>query len=199
MNWEFKELGYDFNALEPFIDEKTMQVHYLKHYKTYHEKALQALNGDTKKSVEQVLLTDKSAVMQNNGGGFYNHTIFWEILGKNNGGAPFGRLAQLIDKDFGSFNLFKEKFANAALTLFGSGWVFLLFDEKMEKLEIIQRHNQDHPLCGKKVLMGLDVWEHAYYLKYQNRRADYIEAFWNVVDFKKVALRLEHENAFIVS
>jgi Fe-Mn family superoxide dismutase len=198
MDWEFKELGYDFNALEPFIDETTMRVHYLKHYKTYHEKALQALNGDTKKSVEEVLLTDKSALMQNNGGGFYNHTIFWEILGNTNHHLPKGKLLELINKDFGSFALFKEKFSNACLTLFGSGWVFLLFDEKIGKLEIIQRHNQDHPLCGKKVLMGLDVWEHAYYLKYQNRRADYIEAFWNVVDFKKVGYRLEHENVFIL-
>jgi Fe-Mn family superoxide dismutase len=199
MDWEFKELGYDFDALEPFIDAKTMEVHYSKHYKTYHLKALEALNGCVDKSVEKVLLTNKSAVIQNNGGGFYNHTIFWEILGKNHGKGPEQKLAELIDKDFKSFAAFKEKFANAALTLFGSGWVFLLFDEKKGELEIIQRHNQDHPLCGKKVLMGLDVWEHAYYLKFQNRRPDYIEAFWNVVDWEKVAYRLKHESVFALN
>ena len=199
MDWEFKELGYDFDALEPFIDAKTMEVHYSKHYKTYHAKAVEALNGALNKSVEEVLLTNKSALIQNNGGGFYNHSIFWEILGKNHGKGPEKKLAELINKDFASFAAFKEKFANAALTLFGSGWVFLLFDEKKDQLEIIQRHNQDHPLCGKKVLMGLDVWEHAYYLKFQNRRPDYIEAFWNVVDWEKVAYRLKHESVFVLN
>ena len=199
MDWEFKELGYDFDALEPFIDAKTMEVHYSKHYKTYHAKAVEALNGALNKSVEEVLLTNKSALIQNNGGGFYNHSIFWEILGKNQGKGPEKNLAELINKDFETFAAFKEKFATAALTLFGSGWVFLLFDEKKDQLEIIQRHNQDHPLCGKKVLMGLDVWEHAYYLKFQNRRPDYIEAFWNVVDWEKVAYRLKHESVFALN
>jgi superoxide dismutase, Fe-Mn family len=199
MDWEFKELGFDFNALEPFIDAKTMEVHYTKHYKAYHTKAVAALNNKLDKSVEEVLLTDKSAAVQNNGGGFYNHTIFWEILGKNGGQGPSSKLDELMVKDFGSFDAFKETFAKAAATLFGSGWVWLLFDEKEGKLEIIQRSNQDHPLCEKKVLMGLDVWEHAYYLNYQNKRPDYVEAFWNVVDWKKVESRLEHESAFCLT
>jgi superoxide dismutase, Fe-Mn family len=196
MDWKFKELGYEFNALEPFIDAATMEVHYTKHYKAYHTKALAALSDDTSKAVEEVLLTDLRPAIQNNGGGFYNHSVFWEILGKNNGMTPEGNLGDLIDKSFGSFDSFKEKFASAAATLFGSGWVWLLHDETSNELEIIQRHNQDHPLCGKKVLMGLDVWEHAYYLKYQNKRPDYVAAFWEVVDWKKVENRLITEKSF---
>lgn len=196
MDWEFKELGYNFDALEPFIDAKTMEVHYTKHYKAYHTKALDALGSDTSKSVEEVLLTNSSPAIQNNGGGFYNHTIFWQILGKNEGIGPTGELEKAIVDSFGSVDTFKEKFADAAATLFGSGWVWLLADEKTNTLEIIQRHNQDHPLCGKKVLMGLDVWEHAYYLHYQNKRPDYINAFWNVVDWKKVADRYTNEKVF---
>ena len=186
MDWDFKELGYGFEALEPHIDAKTMEVHYTKHYKAYHTKALAALSNDTSKSVEEVLLTDLRPAIQNNAGGFYNHSIFWEILGNNNGEGPSGNVGTLIDKGFGSFDSFKEKFAEAAVTLFGSGWVWLVYDEKSDDLEIIQRHNQDHPLCGKSVLMGLDVWEHAYYLHYQNRRPDYISAFWSVVNWDQV-------------
>ncbi|MCH9617597.1 MAG: Superoxide dismutase [Mn] 1 [Chlamydiia bacterium] len=198
MDWEFKELGYDFDALEPYIDAQTMEIHYTKHYKAYHTKALSALSGDTSKSVEEVLLTDLRPAVQNNGGGFFNHTIFWEILGKNNGEGPSGNVGALIDKAFGSFDVFKEKFAEAGATLFGSGWVFLVYDEKSDELEIIQRHNQDHPLCGKKILMGLDVWEHAYYLNYQNKRPDYIKAFWEVVDWKKVENRFLTEKTFVL-
>ena len=193
MEFKMGELGYSFDALEPYIDAKTMEVHFTKHYAAYFNKAVAALDNDTTKSVEEVLLTDLRPAIQNNAGGFYNHTIFWEILGKNGGKAPAGNIGKLIEKDFGSFDAFKEKFADAAATLFGSGWVWLLFDEKTEELEIIQRHNQDHPLIGKKVLMGLDVWEHAYYLNYQNRRPDYINAFWEVVDWEKV------ENRFLTA
>jgi len=189
MEWKFKELDYGYDALEPHIDAKTMEVHHTKHYKAYFDKAVAALGGDTSKSVEEVLLTDLRPAIQNNGGGFYNHTVFWEILGNNGGAKPEGELATLIDKGFGSFDGFKEKFSEAAATLFGSGWVWLLHDEVSNDLEIIQRHNQDHPLCGKKVLFGLDVWEHAYYLNYQNKRPDYVAAFWNVIDWKKVENR----------
>lgn len=198
MNWEFGKLGYDYGALEPHIDAKTMEIHYTKHFKAYHTKALAALGEDTSMSVEEVLLTDLRPAIQNNAGGFYNHAIFWEILGKNNGKGPEGDLLKLIDKGFGNFDTFKEKFAAAGATLFGSGWVWLLYDEKSDDVEIVQRHNQDHPLCGKKVLFGLDVWEHAYYLNYQNRRPDYISAFWDVVDWKKVENRLLTEKAFVL-
>lgn len=196
MEWKFEELAYGYDALEPFIDAKTMQVHHTKHYKAYFDKALAALSNDTSKSVEEVLMTDLRAAIQNNGGGFYNHTIFWQILGKNEGKGPQGELLSLINKGFGSFDEFKAKFSDAAATLFGSGWVWLLHDEVSNDLEIIQRSNQDHPLCGKKVLMGLDVWEHAYYLNYQNKRPDYVAAFWNVVNWKAVENRFLTEKSF---
>lgn len=199
MDFEMKELGYAFDALAPHIDAKTMEVHYTKHYAAYHSKALAALDNDKSKCVEEVLMLDLRPAVQNNAGGFYNHTVFWEILGKNSGAGPIGNVLKYIEKGFGSFNSFKEKFAEAAATLFGSGWVWLVFDEKSEDLEIIQRHNQDHPLCGKKVLMGLDVWEHAYYLNYQNRRPDYISAFWEVVDWEKVENRFLTEKTFVLS
>ena len=199
MDWKFKELGFEFDELEPFIDAETMEVHFTKHYKAYHTKALEALSDDTSKSVEEVLLTDLRPAIQNNGGGFYNHSIFWQILGKNNGAKPEGELLELINKGFGSFDGFKEKFSNAAATLFGSGWVWLLHDEASNDLEIIQRHNQDHPLCGKRVLFGLDVWEHAYYLKYQNKRPDYVSAFWEVLDWSKVQNRFLTEKTFALS
>ncbi len=196
MDWEMRELGYGYDHLEPFIDKETMMIHYTKHYNAYFTKALEALNHDKSKSVETVLLTDLRPAVQNNAGGFYNHTIFWNILGKNHGKGPLEHLAELIDKGFGSFDKFKEKFSLAATTLFGSGWVWLVYDEKSTDLEIIVRHNQDHPLCGKRVLFGLDVWEHAYYLKYQNKRPDYIAAFWEVVDWKKVENRFLKEKSF---
>ena len=146
--------------------------------------------------MEEVLLTDLRPVIQNNAGGFYNHSLFWQILGKNNGLEPSGNVGRLIEKGFGNFNSFKEKFSDTAANLFGSGWVWLVYNELTNDLEIIARHNQDHPLCGKKILMGLDVWEHAYYLHYQNRRPDYIQAFWNVVDWKKVENRFLTEITF---
>ncbi len=199
MNWEIEELDYDFNALEPYIDAMTMSTHYNKHFKGYHAKALAALSVDLSKSVEETLLTDLRAVIQNNAGGFYNHSVFWKILGKNDGLTPSGNVGKLIDKGFGSFEKFKETFSSEAANLFGSGWVWLVYDEVSEDLEIIIRHNQSHPLCGKKILMGLDVWEHAYYLHYQNRRPDYIDAFWHVVDWKKVENRFLTEKAFQLS
>tara|TARA_A100001015_G_scaffold301718_1_gene388958 strand:+ start:79 stop:675 length:597 start_codon:yes stop_codon:yes gene_type:complete len=195
MDWKFKELEYSYDALEPYIDAQTMETHHSKHYKAYHTKALAALGEDSSKSVEEVLLTDSRPAIQNNGGGFFNHTIFWEILGKGQQ-EPVGQVKNLLDKSFGSFDQFKEKFADAAATVFGSGWVWLLHDEGENKLEIMQKRNQDHPLCGKKILMGLDVWEHAYYLKYQNRRPEYIEAFWSVVNWAKVEERFENETVF---
>ena len=198
MDWKFRDLGYEFNAVEPHIDAKTMEIHYTKHYKAYHQKALAALNDDTSKSVEEVLLTDLRPAVQNNAGGFFNHTIFWEILGLGSV-TPGPHLSKLIDKGFGSFDEFKAKFSEAAATLFGSGWVWLLYDEKSDDLEIIQRHNQDHPLCGKKILFGLDVWEHAYYLKYQNKRPDYIDAFWSVIDWNKVENRFLKEKTFTLA
>ena len=196
MDWKFKDLEYSYDALEPYIDAQTMETHHSKHYKAYHTKALAALGEEaTHKSVEEILLTDSRPAVQNNAGGFFNHTIFWEILGKNHS-EPVGQVKTLIDESFGSFASFQEQFADAAATVFGSGWAWLLHDESSNKLEIIKRPNQDHPLCGKKILMGLDVWEHAYYLKYQNRRPDYIEAFWKVVNWERVEERFATEKPF---
>jgi Fe-Mn family superoxide dismutase len=191
-------LPYPANALEPHIDARTMEIHHGKHHQAYVTNlntALEKAPEQQNKPLEQ-LLAGLNAVpeavrtaVRNNGGGHWNHTLFWELMGPNAGGTPGGKLAQAITSSFGDFEKFKEQFAAAGAGRFGSGWVWLL--NEGGKLSITSTPNQDNPLMeGKKAVLGLDVWEHAYYLKYQNRRPDYITAWWNTVDWDKVASRL---------
>tara|TARA_Y100001935_G_scaffold238369_1_gene224709 strand:+ start:44667 stop:45275 length:609 start_codon:yes stop_codon:yes gene_type:complete len=197
MSYELPELTFAYDALEPSIDAKTMEIHHTKHHQGYTNKFNSAIEGTEleNKSLEEIFssVSEHSAGVRNNGGGFYNHSLFWSILGPNAGGAPTGELAEAIDKAFGSFDAFKDAFANAAATQFGSGWAWLIVNGNGE-LEVTSTPNQDNPLMdvaevkGTPIL-GLDVWEHAYYLNYQNKRPDYISAFWNVVDWSKVAER----------
>jgi Fe-Mn family superoxide dismutase len=194
MAYTLPELAYAYNALEPHFDAKTMEIHHTKHHNAYIQKVNDALSGhemashsieDVLKNIEKVPADKKQAVI-NNGGGHANHTLFWTVIAPNAGGSPSGDLAADIDAAFGSFDAFKEKFANAAATRFGSGWAWLVVSNG--KLEVTSTPNQDSPLMeGKTPILGLDVWEHAYYLNYQNRRPDYISAFWNVVDWNKVS------------
>lgn len=188
------ELGYEYASLEPFIDAQTMEIHYTKHHGTYVEKLNKALEGQedlARKSIED-LLRDIDEVPENirqavinNGGGHANHSFFWEILKVNNGEGPKTELLEAINKEFGSFDEFKIKFNDKALTLFGSGWAFLIVN-KDKKLELTRQSFQNSPLMdGNTPVLGLDVWEHAYYLKYQNRRAEYVDAFWSVINWEK--------------
>ncbi len=197
MAHELPPLPYAYNALEPHIDEQTMRIHHDKHhggYVTNLTNALQA-HADLQGKSVQDLLKDINKVpeairtaVRNNGGGHANHTMFWEIMGPKAGGAPTGALGDALKSTFGSFDAFKEQFGKAAMGRFGSGWAWLV--ETGGKLAIESTANQDSPLMeGKKPIFGLDVWEHAYYLKYQNRRADYVGAFWNVVNWNAVAKR----------
>ncbi len=198
MAHELPKLPYPYDALEPHIDAKTMEIHHTKHHQAYINKLNEAIEGhaDLKKKSVEDLVSGISSVpekirgaVRNHGGGHANHSLFWTIMGPGKGGKPSGKLAQAIDGAFGSFDKFKEAFANAAATRFGSGWAWLVKSGK--KLEVISTANQDSPLMeGQTPILGLDVWEHAYYLKYQNRRPDYIAAFWNVVDWDAVAKRL---------
>jgi Fe-Mn family superoxide dismutase len=189
------DLPYPYNALEPHIDVRTMEIHHTKHHNAYVTKLNAALEQHpdlAAKSVEN-LLTDIGEVpdgirtaVRNNGGGHANHTLFWKIMGPGKGGQPGGDLGTAIDSTFGSFDAFKDTFTNAAATRFGSGWAWLAV--KAGKLEVLSTANQDSPLMeGYNPILGLDVWEHAYYLNYQNRRPDYISAFWNVVNWDQVA------------
>ncbi len=196
MAYEVPDLPYDYAALEPHIDEATMRVHHDKHHQAYVDKANGALEGTewADKSVEEVLQNlsalpaDKQGPVRNNAGGHYNHSLFWQMLSPNGGGAPSGDLAAAIDSAFGSFDAFKEQFKNAGIGQFGSGWSWLVHDGS--GLAVVATPNQDSPLSdGKTPLLGVDVWEHAYYLKYQNKRPDYIDAFWNVVNWDHVAER----------
>ena len=197
MAFELPPLKYSFDALEPYIDAKTMEVHHDKHHAGYTSKLNDAIQ-DTEnegKNIENILKNlDKSdKAVRNNGGGYYNHNLFWEILSPDGGGKPDGELATAIESTFGSFEAFKEEFSKAAATQFGSGWAWLCVHEG-GKLELCSTPNQDNPLmpgvgCGGTPILGLDVWEHAYYLKYQNKRPEYIEAFWNVVNWKEVSAR----------
>lgn len=193
MAFELPKLPYAFDDLDPHIDAKTMEIHHGKHHAAYTTNLNAAIEGTDLEglSIEEILVkgVDKPAV-RNNGGGFYNHNLFWEWMSPLGGGEPTGELAQAIDAAFGSFDKFKEEFAKAAATRFGSGWAWLI--KKDGKLEITSTPNQDNPLMpvadvqGTPIL-GLDVWEHAYYLNYQNRRPDYVSAFFNVVNWDKVA------------
>jgi superoxide dismutase, Fe-Mn family len=196
MAYEVPPLPYDYNALEPHIDEETMRLHHDKHHQAYVDKANGALEGTEwdGKPIEDVLRdlaslpADKRTVVRNNGGGHYNHSLFWEQLGSGKGGAPSGSVGEAIDSAFGSFDDFKAKFKDAGVNQFGSGWAWLVHDGS--GLQVVSTPNQDNPVSeGSTPLLGVDVWEHAYYLKYQNRRPDYIDAFWNVVDWDKVAER----------
>lgn len=198
MAFEVPDLPYSYDALEPHIDEATMRVHHDKHHQAYVDKANAALEGTEweGKGVEEVLKNlsslpaDKQAPVRNNAGGHYNHTLFWQMLSPNGGGSPSGELASAIDSAFGSFDSFKDQFKNAGIGQFGSGWAWLVKDAS--GLAIVSTPNQDSPTSdGKTPLLGVDVWEHAYYLKYQNRRPDYIDAFWNVVNWDYVAERYD--------
>jgi Fe-Mn family superoxide dismutase len=190
------ELGYAYDALEPYIDAKTMEIHHTKHHQAYIDKLNAALDGhaDLQDKTVLELVANMDAVpenirtaVRNHGGGHANHSLFWRVLGPNQGGQPAGKLAAAVDRDFGSFDAFKEKFEAAAANRFGSGWAWLVKDAD-GKLSVDSTANQDSPLMsGKTPLLGLDVWEHAYYLKYQNRRPEYIKAFWNVVNWAQVA------------
>lgn len=194
MAFELPSLPYETNALEPHIDAKTMEIHHGKHHNAYVTKLNDAIKGTDLdgKSIENIMknVSSASAGVRNNGGGHFNHSLFWTILSPNGGGAPSGELAKAIDSKFGSFEKFKEEFAQAAATRFGSGWAWLCVSKGA--LQVCSTPNQDNPLMdlaetkGTPIL-GLDVWEHAYYLNYQNRRPDYIAAFWNVVNWDEVS------------
>ncbi|MGM0507303.1 MAG: superoxide dismutase [Bacteroidota bacterium] len=193
MAYELPKLPYDYDALEPHIDERTMTIHHTKHHQGYTNKLNAALEGHefAKLPVEEVLQRvdelpeSKRQAVINNGGGYANHNLFWEILSPNGGGNPSGELAKAIDSAFGSVDKFKEEFANAAATRFGSGWAWLC-KNKSGELVVTSTPNQDSPYMeGLTPILGLDVWEHAYYLNYQNRRPDYISAFWNIVNWEK--------------
>jgi len=194
MSFQLPNLPYNFDALEPHIDSKTMQIHHGKHHAGYTNKLNAAIAGTDLegKTIEDILknLDMNNTAVRNNGGGYFNHSLFWEIMGPNCGGKPEGQLAAAIDKDFGSFDEFKSNFSSAAGTRFGSGWAWLCVDLN-GGLEVCSTANQDNPLmpgeCGKTPILGLDVWEHAYYLNYQNRRPDYIDAFFNVINWGVVA------------
>jgi len=193
MTFELPKLPYSHDALEPHIDTRTMEIHHGKHHAGYTSKLNAAVAGTDLegKSIEEILSSGTlSAGVRNNGGGFYNHSMFWEVMSPNGGGTPSGALASAIDTTFGSLDVFKETFSNAAATRFGSGWAWLCV--KDGKLSVCSTANQDNPImkgvgCEGTAIMGIDVWEHAYYLNYQNRRPDYINAFFNVVNWEKVA------------
>ena len=193
MSFQLPDLPYSFDALEPHIDSKTMQIHHGKHHAGYTTKLNAAIVGTDLegKTIVDILknLDMSNTAVRNNGGGYFNHTLFWEIMGPNCGGKPEGQLAAAIDRDFGSFEKFKSTFSSAAGTRFGSGWAWLCVDLN-GGLEVCSTANQDNPLmpgeCGKTPILGLDVWEHAYYLNYQNRRPDYVAAFFNVINWAKV-------------
>jgi superoxide dismutase, Fe-Mn family len=196
MPYEVPDLPYDYNALEPHIDEQTMRIHHDKHHAAYVTNANAALEGTewADKPVDEVLKNlnalpdDKRTAVRNNAGGHSNHSFFWQILGPNAGGEPDGDLAQAIADTFGSFGDFQAQFKDAGVKRFGSGWAWLVHDGS--GLAITSTANQDSPVSdGQTPLLGADVWEHAYYLKYQNRRPDYLDAFWNVVNWSEVAAR----------
>jgi len=195
MAFELPQLPYAYTALEPHIDARTMEIHHGKHHAAYTNNLNAAIAGTDLegKSIEEVMVKGfDSAAIRNNGGGFYNHNLFWAVMSPNGGGLPTGALGDAISSAFGSFDAFKETFSKAAATRFGSGWAWLCV--KDGKLEVCSTANQDNPLmpgvgCSGTPILGLDVWEHAYYLNYQNRRPDYISAFFNVINWDEVAKR----------
>jgi len=196
MSFELPKLNYAYDALEPNIDAKTMEIHHTKHHAAYTNNLNNAIKDSAlaNKSIEEILtnISKHPIAVRNNGGGFYNHNLFWEIMSPNGGGQPKGDLLNAINRDFSSFDKFKELFNNAAATRFGSGWAWLV--KQGDKLIVSSTPNQDNPLMDVAEvkgtpIIGLDVWEHAYYLKYQNRRPEYIEAFWNVIDWDVVSKR----------
>ena len=193
MNFKLPDLPYAYDALEPHIDSRTMEIHHGKHHAGYTSKLNAAIEGTDMegKSIENILTSGTlSAGIRNNGGGYYNHRMFWQVMSPNGGGNPSGELSAAIDRDFGSLDAFKETFSSAAATRFGSGWAWLCV--KSGKLEVCSTANQDNPImsgvgCSGTPIMGIDVWEHAYYLNYQNRRPDYINAFFKVINWVEVA------------
>lgn len=197
MAFELPQLPYAYDALEPHIDKETMNIHHTKHHNTYVTNLNAALEGNEEllsKSVEEIVANldavpeEKRTAVRNNGGGHANHSLFWTIISPNGGGQPTGELAEAITSKFGSYDSFKEEFAKAATTRFGSGWAWLVVNNG--EIEITSTPNQDSPLSeGKTPIIGLDVWEHAYYLNYQNRRPEYINAFWNVVNWNEAEKR----------
>lgn len=199
MAFELPELPYAYNALEPHIDARTMEIHHSKHHAGYTNNLNAAVAGTDLEgqSIENILanISKQSVAVRNNGGGFFNHELFWNVMSPNGGGKPSGSLLAAIEKDFGSFDSFKEEFSKAAATRFGSGWAWLV-KQSNGKLVVSSTPNQDNPLMdlaevkGTPIL-GLDVWEHAYYLKFQNKRPDYISEFWNVVNWEEVAKRFQ--------
>lgn len=197
MSFELPQLDYSHDALEPHIDQKTMEIHHGKHHAGYTAKLNAAIEGTnhSNKSIDELMtsLDMSNGAIRNNGGGFYNHCLFWKVMSPNGGGLPSGSLADAINRDFGSFENFKDAFSKAAATQFGSGWAWLCVLDG-GKLEVCSTANQDNPLmpgigCGGRPILGIDVWEHAYYLNYQNRRPDYIDAFFNVVSWDEVQKR----------
>ncbi|MGZ5283381.1 MAG: superoxide dismutase [Bacteroidia bacterium] len=199
MAFKLPDLPYAFNALEPHIDALTMEIHHDRHHKAYTDNLNKALEGTDaeQKGIEEILKNISSYPMavRNNGGGYYNHNLFWEIMAPNSGGEPTGELADAINATFGGFDKFKEQFSQAGITRFGSGWAWLTVDNGTLKLG--STPNQDNPLMDVVTdikgthILGLDVWEHAYYLKYQNKRPDYANAFWNVVNWEEVSRRFK--------
>jgi superoxide dismutase, Fe-Mn family len=196
MSFELPQLPYAYDALEPHIDARTMEIHHGKHHAGYTNKLNAAIAGTDNegKSIEEVLksLDMNNAAVRNNGGGFYNHSLFWSVISPNGGGLPTGELAVAINEAFGSFESFQDQFSKAAATQFGSGWAWLCSTNG--KLGVCSLANQDNPLmpsigCGGVPILGIDVWEHAYYLNYQNRRPDYVSAFFNVINWDEVASR----------
>ncbi len=191
MAFKLPNLPYAYDALEPYIDARTMEIHHSKHHNGYTNKVNAAIAGTDMDSmtIEQILAMGAeklSTAVRNNGGGYANHALFWQVMSPNGGGEPGGALAEALNAAFGGFDAFKDKFETAAKTRFGSGWAWLAVNNGA--LEVFSSPNQDSPLmAGKTPILGLDVWEHAYYLKYQNRRPEYVSAFWNVVNWEKVS------------
>ena len=197
MSFTLPDLKYAHNALEPNIDARTMEIHHGKHHAGYTNNLNAAIEGTSMdgRPIEEILknLDMNNKAVRNNGGGYYNHSLFWEVMSPNGGGTPSGDLAKAINDSFGSFDAFKESFSNAAKTQFGSGWAWLCV-HKGGKLDVCGTPNQDNPLmpgvgCGGTPILGIDVWEHAYYLNYQNRRPDYVSAFFNVINWDEVSKR----------
>ena len=195
MSFQLPNLPYAYDALEPHIDARTMEIHHTKHHNGYTTKLNGAIQGTALegKSIEEILtgLDMSNMAVRNNGGGFFNHCLYWEVMSPDGGGTPGGDLKSAIDKAFGSFDGFKDSFSSAAATRFGSGWAWLCV-HKGGELEVCSTPNQDNPLmpdtgCEGYPILGIDVWEHAYYLHYQNRRPDYLEAFFNVINWSKVS------------